>query len=70
MKEGNKTSLEHDYRVPVRLLLMDNPNGANETVAFSVQPSLVMLDADDNIIPLLGHGASEQWEDTFFTPGF
>ena len=61
MKEGNRTSPEHDYVIPARLLLIENPSGANETVAFSVQPTLLMVDTHNNTVTSLGHGVNEQW---------
>ena len=59
MKEGNKSSPVHDYLIPVRLIVMQEPRGANETVPFEVQPKLMMVDKLNRTVCTLGHG--NQW---------
>lgn len=61
MKEGNKSSPVHDYLIPVRLVVMREPHGANETVPFLVQPKLVMVDKLNRTVSTLGHGYQGQW---------
>lgn len=61
MKEGNKSSPVHDYLIPVRLIVMQEPRGANETVPFEVQPKLMMVDKLNRTVRTLGHGDQGQW---------
>lgn len=61
MKEGNKTNPVHDYLIPVRLIVMQEPQGANETVPFQVQPKLMMVDKLNRTVRMLGHGYQGQW---------
>ena len=61
MKEENKSSPVHDYLIPVRLVVMQEPDGANETVPFLVQPKLVMVDKLNRTVNTLGHGQQGQW---------
>ena len=61
MKEGNKSSPVHDYLIPVRLVVLQQPFGANETVPFLVQPKLRMVDELNRTVSLLGHGQQGQW---------
>ena len=61
MKEGNKSSPVHDYLIPVRLVVMQEPQGANETVPFHVQPKLMMVDKLNRTVRTLGHGNQGQW---------
>ena len=61
MKEGNKSSPVHDYLIPVRLIVMQEPRGANETVPFEVQPKLMMVDKLNRTVRTLGHGNQGQW---------
>lgn len=61
MKESNKSSPVHDYLIPVRLIVMHEPHGANETVPFQVQPKLMMVDKLNRTVRTLGHGYQRQW---------
>ena len=61
MKEGNKSSPVHDYLIPVRLIVMQEPREANETVPFEVQPKLMMVDKLNRTVRTLGHGNQGQW---------
>ena len=61
MKEGNKSSPVHDYLIPVRLIVMQEPYGANETVPFEVQPKLMMVDRLNRTVRTLGHGYQRHW---------
>ena len=61
MKEGNKSSPVHDYLIPVRLIVMQEPHGANETVPFQLQPKLVLVDKLNRTVRTLGHGHQGQW---------
>lgn len=61
MREGNKTNPVHDYLIPVRLIVMQEPQGANETVPFQVQPKLMMVDKLNRTVRTLGHGYQGQW---------
>ena len=61
MKEGNKSSPVHDYLIPVRLIVMQEPYGANETVPFEVQPKLMMVDRFNRTVRTLGHGYQRHW---------
>lgn len=61
MKEGNKSNPVHDYLIPVRLIVMQEPRGANETVPFEVQPKLMMVDKLNRTVRTLGHGNQGQW---------
>ena len=61
MKEGNKSSPVHDYFIPVRLVVVEQPRGANETVPFLVQSKLVMVDKLNRTVRTLGHGDQGQW---------
>ena len=61
MKEGNKSSPVHDYLIPVRLIVMQEPYGANETVPFQLQPKLVLVDKLNRTVRTLGHGHQGQW---------
>ena len=61
MKEGNKSSPIHDYLIPVRLIVMEEPHGANETVPFQVQPKLMVVDKLNRTVRTLGHGYQGQW---------
>ena len=61
MKEGNKSSPVHDYLIPVRLIVMHEPHGANETVPFQAQPKLMMVDKLNRTVRTLGHGHQRQW---------
>lgn len=58
-QEGNKTSIENNYLIPVKLAVVQEPSDANETVPFGVQPKLVLLDVLNNTVKTLGH--SQQW---------
>lgn len=58
-KEGNKTNNENNYLIPDKLVIEQQPNDANETVQFGVQPKLALLDQYNNTVISLGHG--EQW---------
>lgn len=58
-KEGNKTSTDKTYLIPDKLIIVQQPSDANETVPFGVQPKLVLLDQYNNTVTSLGHG--EQW---------
>lgn len=61
MKEDNKSSPVHDYLIPVRLVVIQEPYGANETVLFQVQPKLIMVDKLNRTVIALGHGYQGQW---------
>ena len=61
MKESNKSSPVHDYLIPVRLIAVQQPHGANETVPFLVQPKLTMIDKLNRTVNTLGHGYQGQW---------
>ena len=61
MKEGNKSSPVHDYLIPVRLIVVQEPHGANETVPFQVQPKLMVVDKLNRTVRTLGHGYQGQW---------
>ena len=49
-----------NYLIPKKLKLVQEPFGANETVPFTIQPKLVMLDAIGSVVTSLGH-ASSSW---------
>lgn len=61
MKEGNKTTSVHNYLIPARLVVIQQPRGANETVPFQVQPKLMMVDNFNRTVRTLGHGDRQQW---------
>ena len=61
MKEGNKSSPVRDYLIPVRLVVVQQPGGANETVRFQIQPKLLMVDKLNRTVNMLGHSDREQW---------
>lgn len=61
MKEGNNSSPVHDYLIPVRLIVVQEPQGANETVPFQVQPKLMVVDKLNRTVRTLGHGYQGQW---------
>lgn len=61
MKEGNKSSPVHDYLIPARFVVVQQPGGANETVPFQIQPKLLMVDKLNRTVNMLGHSDREQW---------
>lgn len=61
MKEGNKSSPVCDYLIPTRLVVVQQPGGANETVPFQIQPKLLMVDKLNRTVNMLGHSDREQW---------
>lgn len=61
MKEGNKSSPVYDYLIPTRLVIVQQPGGANETVPFQIQPKLLMVDKLNRTVNMLGHSDREQW---------
>ena len=61
MKEGNKSSPVHDYLIPARLVVVQQPGGANETAPFQIQPKLLMVDKLNRTVNMLGHSDREQW---------
>lgn len=61
MVEGNKSKLIFDFLIPVRLVVVQEPFGANETVPFLLQPKLVLLNKLNRTVSALGHGQQGQW---------
>ena len=61
MKQEQEEEQETVYRIPTRLALMVEPFGANETVPFSIQPKLLMHDAQGNMVNNVGFGETGSW---------
>lgn len=62
------TSSGVTYLIPNKLKLVQQPFGANETIPFTIQPKLIMLDAFDRLVTNLGH-ASSSWCVTAYIRG-
>ena len=60
-EEANQSSSIVSFQIPVKLVVVQEPFGANETVFFAVQPKLKIVDASGSIVPVLGHGALNEW---------
>lgn len=49
------------FLIPARLELVTEPSGANETVPFTSQPRLKLVDIDGTLVTTLGHGSLSNW---------
>ena len=49
------------FLIPCKLVLVQQPYGANETVPFVSQPKLKIVDCFDELVTGLGHGALANW---------
>ena len=49
------------FLIPNRLELFTEPNGGNETVPFTIQPKLKLVDIDGKLVTTLGHGSLSNW---------
>ena len=51
----------YSFLIPAKLEIDTEPNGANETVPFTLQPKLRLLDIDGTLVKTLGHGSLSNW---------
>ena len=61
MEEANNTILTNDYQIPDRIIVMEEPMDANETVPFRVQPRLLAVDKFNKPVMIPGHKYFEKW---------
>ena len=60
-QEGETPSNLFSFLIPNRLELVTEPNGGNETVPFTTQPKLKLVDIDGKLVTTLGHGSLSNW---------
>ena len=59
--EAEAPSNSFSFRIPNRLEVFTEPNGGNETVPFTIQPKVKMVDIDGQLVTTLGHGSLSNW---------
>ena len=60
-EEAEAPSNTFSFLIPNRLVLVTEPNGGNETVPFTIQPKLKLVDIDGELVTTLGHGSLSNW---------
>ena len=60
-QEEQAPSNVFSFLIPNTLELVTEPNGGNETVVFTVQPRLKLVDIDGKLVTNLGHGSLSNW---------
>ena len=63
-EQANQSSNTISYKIPVKLAIVDQPHGSNETIPFTVQPKLMVLDINGEIVEALGYGLLSNWSVT------
>lgn len=64
LNEAKKSPDAIKLKIPAKLIIAKQPSGATETVPFSSQPKLIILDTRDEIVTILGHGVLSGWAAT------
>ena len=59
--EAEAPSNIFSFLIPARLVLVTQPGGGNETVPFTIQPRLKIVDIDDQLVTTLGYGHRSNW---------
>ena len=60
-EEDDSTGQETVYQIPATLSVIVQPDGANETVLFGIQPKLWMLDSKGDQVNSVGYGEIGAW---------
>lgn len=60
-KEAEEASNVFSFLIPARLEIVTEPSGGNETVPFTTQPRLKLVDVDGKLVTTLGHGSLTNW---------